>query len=92
MIESDNINNVYYINLEERKDRKEHVEKQLDLLGWKYQRFNAIKNKSGRLGCSLSHLNLLMEAKKKDLPYIVIIEDDIQFTNINYSNNNSNHL
>ena len=77
-----NIDNVYYINLEERKDRRKHVEKQLDSLGWKYQRFNAIKNKSGRLGCSLSHLRLLTEAKNKNLPYIIIIEDDIDFTNV----------
>ena len=76
------ISNVFYINLEERLDRKKHVEEQLNKLGWNYTRFNAIKNKSGRVGCSMSHLKLLLYAKKNNLPYIVIVEDDIQFTNI----------
>lgn len=76
------ISNVFYINLEERLDRKKHVEEQLNQLGWNYTRFNAIKNKSGRVGCSMSHLKLLLDAKKNNLPYIVIVEDDIQFTNI----------
>lgn len=75
------LENVYYINLEERTDRKIHVEKELTELGWSFQRFNAVKAKSGRIGCSMSHLKLLMKAKKENLPYIVIVEDDIQFTN-----------
>lgn len=79
-IDHNNIENVYYINLEERTDRKRQIEKQLDILKWKYQRFDAIKAKSGRLGCSLSHLKLLQMAKEKELPYIVILEDDIMFT------------
>ena len=29
-----------------------------------------------------SHLKLLLDAKKNNLPYIVVLEDDIQFTNI----------
>jgi glycosyl transferase family 25 len=74
--------NVYYINLKHRTDRKIHVESQLNSLGWSYQRFNAIQMKSGRVGCSMSHLKLLQMAKEKNLPYIVILEDDIHFTNI----------
>lgn len=77
------LKNVYYINLDERKDRKELVEKELTAMRWEYQRFPAIKHKSGRVGCSMSHLALLEMAKEKDLDYIVIVEDDIQFTNPN---------
>lgn len=77
------LKNVYYINLDERKDRKELVEKELDTMRWEYQRFPAIKHASGRVGCSMSHLALLEMAKEKDLDYIVIVEDDIQFTNPN---------
>ena len=58
------------------------MEKQLNTLGWKYSRFNAIKHKSGALGCSMSHLALLQQAKEKQLDYIVIVEDDITFTNM----------
>lgn len=73
------LENVYYINLLERKDRKDLVENELNELGWKYLRFNAIKTKNGRVGCSLSHLKLIQIAKEKNLDYIVIVEDDIQF-------------
>ena len=73
------LENVYYINLESRTDRKELVEKELNTLGWKYQRFNAIKMKNGRIGCSMSHLKLLQMAKEQNLDYIVIVEDDIEF-------------
>jgi len=73
------LENVYYINLEERKDRKDLVESELKKLKWKYERFNAIRLKDGRVGCSMSHLKLLEMAKAKDLEYIVIVEDDIQF-------------
>lgn len=80
------LENVYYINLKHRKDRKRHVEKELNKLGWKYERFNAIKNNDGRLGCSMSHYKLLNMAKDKQLPYIVIIEDDIEFKDYNKYN------
>ncbi len=74
-----NLKNIFYINLKERVDRKESVEIELDKFGWEYTRFEAVKTKSGRVGCSMSHLKLLKMAKEKKLPYIVIVEDDIQF-------------
>ena len=76
------LENVFYINLEERRDRKQHVENELKKVGWdNYTRFNAIKNKNGRVGCSMSHLKIIQDAKKNKLPYVVILEDDIEFTN-----------
>jgi hypothetical protein len=74
------LENVYYINLESRTDRKDLVEKELKQLGWKYERFNAVRLKDGRAGCSMSHLKILEMAKEKNLEYVVVIEDDIQFT------------
>lgn len=76
------LKNIFYINLKERIDRKESVEIELDKFGWKYTRFEAVKTKSGRVGCSMSHLKLLKMAKEKKLPYIVIVEDDIQFKDV----------
>lgn len=81
------LENVYYINLKDREDRKKHVENELNKLGWKYNRFEAIKTKNGRIGCSMSHLKLLILAKEKKLPYIVIVEDDIVFKNMEMFNN-----
>lgn len=74
------LENVFYINLDHRTDRKNSIEKQLNNFGWKYNRFPAIVNDDGRIGCTLSHLHLLKYAKQNNLPYIVIVEDDILFT------------
>lgn len=73
------LENVFYINLEHRTDRRTQVETELNTLGWKYERFNAIKLANGRIGCSVSHLKILKLAKKRRLPYVVVIEDDIEF-------------
>jgi len=74
--------NVYYINLQHRGDRKEHVIKEFNNLGIKCsQRFNAIKMANGAIGCTMSHIKVLQDAKKNGLPYLMICEDDIQFTN-----------
>ena len=67
-----------YINLEARKDRKEHIESQFKSVGIvSSRRFNAIKLKNGRVGCSMSHLKCLEIAKKNNWPYVMICEDDL---------------
>ena len=76
----DDIKHAVYINLLSRPDRKSHVEKQLSYIGIKAERFNAIKMANGAVGCSMSHLRCLLNAKEKDLDHILICEDDITFT------------
>ena len=74
------ITNIFYINLEHRTDRKEHVEAQLSKIGFKnFERFNAIKMENGAVGCSMSHLKVLQQALKSGLDHILIVEDDIEF-------------
>jgi len=73
------ITNIYYINLDRRIDRKHHIENQLKLLNWTGQRFPAIQNSFGALGCSLSHLALLKYARANKLSHILIMEDDVTF-------------
>jgi glycosyl transferase family 25 len=75
------IKHAFYINLSSRPDRKQHVEKQLQSIGINGQRFNAIKLTNGAIGCSMSHLKLIEIAKKNDWEHILIVEDDILFTN-----------
>lgn len=58
------IKHAFYINLDHRTDRKEHVEKELNTIGIKAERFNAIKMENGAIGCSMSHLKLLQDALK----------------------------
>jgi glycosyl transferase family 25 len=78
---SNDIKNIFYINLDRRIDRKIHIEAQLNLLNWKATRFPAILNSFGALGCSLSHLALLKYAKNNNLDHILILEDDVTFLN-----------
>lgn len=73
------IKHAFYINLEHRTDRKELVEKELENIGIKAERFNAIKMANGAIGCSMSHLKILEDAKKHKLDHVLILEDDITF-------------
>ena len=76
------ITNIFYINLEHRVDRKEHVETQLSKIGLlDWQRFNAIKMENGAIGCSMSHLKVLQQALRLGLDHVLIVEDDIEFLN-----------
>jgi glycosyl transferase family 25 len=84
MSKINNINDIkhaFYINLEHRIDRKEHVQTELNNIGIKAERFNAIKMDNGAIGCSMSHLKLLQEALKNKLEHVLIVEDDIKFLN-----------
>ena len=47
------LSHIFYINLEHRTDRKRDVEEQLKRVGLKGTRFNAVKMKDGRVGCTL---------------------------------------
>ena len=69
----------FYINLDHRTDRKQHIEHQLEQIRMNHNitRFNAIKNANGRIGCSLSHLKCLQMAKEAKLECVMILEDDI---------------
>ena len=76
------IKHVLYINLESRPDRKIHVEEQLRNVGINNgERFNAIQLPNGAIGCSMSHLKCLEIAKQNNWPHLLIVEDDILFTN-----------
>jgi glycosyl transferase family 25 len=73
---------VIYINLINRTDRKDHVEKELKKIGVNDAlRFNAVKLDNGALGCSMSHLKCIELAKKNNYDYVFVCEDDIEFLN-----------
>lgn len=71
----------FYINLHNRPDRKQHVENQLKSIGINAERFNAIKMPNGAIGCSMSHLKIIENAKANNWEHVLIVEDDILFTN-----------
>jgi len=73
---------IFYINLDSRPDRKIHIETQMKQLGLSAMRFNAIKHPLGYIGCSISHLKCLERAKQENWDHVLIVEDDILFTNV----------
>ena len=73
------VEHILYINLEHRVDRKLHVENQLKQIGLVGERFNAIKLKNGRVGCTMSHIKCLETAIKNNWSHVFICEDDILF-------------
>ena len=76
------IKHTYYINLEERPDRKDQVIQEFKNIGiTNPERFDAIKCSFGAVGCSLSHLKCLEMAKSLNLEHVLIVEDDITFLN-----------
>ena len=77
------IKHAFYINLPSRPDRKQHVETQLKSIGINAERFNAIKMKNGAIGCSMSHLKIIETAKANNWEHVLIVEDDILFTDPN---------
>ena len=76
------MDHVLYINLNHRVDRKEHVERQLSLLGIKGTRMPAILHKNGAIGCIMSHIKCIEHAMLNQWETVCIMEDDIMFTNI----------
>ena len=70
-----------YINLEHRKDRLKHVQQELAKLSIPNNgvRFNAVKTANGAVGCTISHIKCLEQAKEQGLPHVFICEDDICF-------------
>lgn len=70
---------IYYINLDHRNDRKELIEKELNEFKFSFERFPAIKDSFGILGCGKSHLSLLKYAKENNFERILILEDDFTF-------------
>uniref|UniRef100_A0A6C0IN27 Glycosyl transferase family 25 domain-containing protein n=1 Tax=viral metagenome TaxID=1070528 RepID=A0A6C0IN27_9ZZZZ len=73
------LKNTLFINLESRKDRLEHVTAQFEQLGITAERVNARKMDNGAIGCTLSHIECLNIAKKRNYEYVFICEDDITF-------------
>ena len=71
----------FYINLDSRPDRREHIEKQLSIVGIHAERFSAIQQENGAIGCSMSHLKCLKIAQQNNWEHILIMEDDIEFLN-----------
>ena len=73
------VERVVYINLNERVDRRTAVEAELLRVfpSEKVERFAAIRNKMGAIGCSLSHIAVLERARAEGWANVLVVEDDM---------------
>ena len=79
----DFIDKIVYINLDSRTDRKEQMERELIIVPTeKIQRFSAIKNSQGAIGCTLSHIAVLEMAIIEGWNNVMIVEDDVQISKL----------
>ena len=81
-------NKGYFINLEDSVDRRhiiETIDFKVDM-----ERFDAIKQDNGNIGCSMSHIELLKTILKQGVTnentYFMIVEDDVHLLNIDKYN------
>lgn len=73
---------VYYINMDQRTDRRAQIENQLRLMSIPediWQRIPGVVASFGALGCSKAHASALQHAYNMQYKRILILEDDFVF-------------
>jgi GR25 family glycosyltransferase involved in LPS biosynthesis len=76
---SKHIDQIFYINLNDRPNRKAFMEEQLQLLDIPFERFPAVDSRKNGVGCTRSHLEIYKLARERGYKTILILEDDFQF-------------
>jgi hypothetical protein len=74
------------VNLASRRDRRREMERQLSLVSWQADFYDAIRpNEAGGFpsigarGCFLSHLSVLRQARDDKVDMLMVLEDDLSF-------------
>ena len=74
------LEHVVYINLDHRADRRTSIEAECAKVGLPTPvRFPAVQCDPGSLGCTLSHLGVLRQAKAAGWDHVLVLEDDFTF-------------
>ena len=74
---NDLISHVIYINLDRRRDRRKHIERELKIFHPdKVTRLPAVIADTAATGCAKSHLKALEMARDNKYPNVLILEDD----------------
>lgn len=80
---NDLISHVIYMNLDRRKDRRKHMERELSIFDpSKVTRVSGVVEEIGTTGCAKSHLKAIELARDKKYPNVLILEDDSRWQNI----------
>jgi len=66
------------VNLDRRPERLVEFEKEMDFMGWSYERFSAI-DKNSYIGCALSHKKIAENFLETEDDYLLVMEDDLFF-------------
>jgi glycosyl transferase family 25 len=75
----EHIDGIFYINLDRRTDRRAEFEEECRRMEFEAERFPAIEDSVGFIGCHKSHLAVLTIARERGLKNILIFEDDFKF-------------
>ena len=73
---------IIYINLDKRVDRNNEIKAEfnrLEIPANKIIRLNAIENKVGAIGCTMSHIKAMQMIQNNSWERILILEDDFNF-------------
>lgn len=77
------IDAIYYINLRCRPERHHHITKQLKQIGASDVKVHYIEavamSNNPQVGCAMSHMKALADARKNDYDIVLILEDDFTF-------------
>lgn len=77
----DRVGRIVYINLDERKDRREHSEAEFAKMSiTNYTRFSAYRTPGTAVGCSASHTEVVRQAIQDGVSSLLVMEDDFFFT------------
>jgi glycosyltransferase involved in cell wall biosynthesis len=69
----------YVINLATRKDKRKKVSTHLRRREINHKFYKATLHENPKRGCLESHLTLIREAIEKNVPYVMLMEDDVKF-------------
>lgn len=68
----------YVINLKRRPERLKHISNEMSYINWDHLVHDGVDTNS-HVGCTLSHYEIIKEAKIKGFDNVMIIEDDCVF-------------
>jgi hypothetical protein len=72
--------NILCINLKSRADRLEAMKEEFTRMKLNFERFDAITDTNGALGCTKSHIECIRLAKQRNYHLCMICEDDFRFS------------
>ena len=74
------VDHIFYINLDHRTDRRAEIETEMRVHGLVAERFSAIRDDFGAVGCSRSHIAVWRLAKERGYRRTLVIEDDFMLS------------